>query len=90
MILELLLNLIYSLFEFVTTDISIPALPESVHDMFDSILEYVTLGAGFVSAYTHFGYLLVLFNIIITVELVLTAVYVVLWILKKVPMLGIE
>lgn len=90
MLVESLLNLLYSVFSLLTTPISIPQLPETVTESMNTFFDYVQAGVGILAAYTHIGYLLVLFGIIIAVDIGILLYKFVMWVIKKIPFLGIE
>lgn len=90
MIISALMKLIYTVISLLTSFISIPSLPDGVSAAMDTALEYIGLGLGILSNYTHLDYLLVLFGIIIAIDLGLAIYHLVMFILKKIPFLGIE
>ena len=90
MIIEALINLIYKVFELLTSPIHIDKLPESVSNALSTGLEYISAGFGVVGQFTHLPYLLVLFGIIMAVDLAFLVYKVVMWVIKKIPFLGIE
>lgn len=89
MIIEMLLNLIYTIFNTLLV-FEIPNLPESIYNIFQEILWVAQDGAIVLGAYTHLPYLFVLFGIIFVVDTAINVYYVVMWIIKKIPVLGIE
>lgn len=90
MIIETLINLIYKVFALLTSPIQIDKLPESVSNALATGLEYISAGFGVVGQFTHLSYLLVLFGIILTVDVAFMVYKVVMWVIKKIPFLGIE
>lgn len=90
MIIELLLDLVYGLFELLTTPIDIPVLSDEVLSYFDTFLDYFGMGIGILSYFINWSYITLLFGIVMLVEVGVRLYYFVLWVLKKIPMLGIE
>lgn len=90
MIIEALMNVIYTLFEVLTSPISIPSLPEGIHGVIDVALDYIAVGLSLLINYTDLGYLLTLFGLVIAVDAGLLLYKLVMWIIRKIPMLGIE
>lgn len=90
MIIELLMNLIYTVFEFLTTPIDIPDLPSKLASTIDTAFEYIYTGVGILGNYTHYHYLMSLFMVIVAVEVGIHLYQLVMFILKKIPMLNIK
>lgn len=90
MIIELLLDMLYGIFSLLTTPINIPQLPETVHTYLTQFFDYLEMGAGILANYSHFSYLMTLFGIIIAVDIGIKLYHFVMWILRKIPMLGIS
>ena len=90
MLIEGLLNVLYSVFSLLTAPINIPSLPDSVSSAIAGILDYFSLGWSILNNYFDMGYLAILFGLVIAVDLGLYLYYFVMWILKKIPVLGIE
>lgn len=90
MIIEGLINLIYSLFATLTSVIKVPPMPEGVMDIIDTAFGYISTGIQIVSNFTHLQYLLVLFGVIFALDVAIFLYHIILWVLKKIPMLGIE
>lgn len=90
MIIELLLDMLYGIFSLLTAPISIPQLPNTVQTYLTQFFDYLEMGAGILANYTHFGYIMSLFGIIIAVDIGIKLYHFVMWILKKIPMLSIS
>lgn len=90
MIIEALLNVLYNVFSALTSAISIPALPDDVSTYFSTALSYLKTGIQILSAFTPLSYLLTLFGIVVALEVGLKLYHFVMWVLKKIPMLGIS
>lgn len=90
MLIETLLTVLYNVFSLLTSPISIPQLPENVTTALTTFFDYLQAGVGILAAYTHIGYLLTLFGIIIAVDIGIQLYKFVMWVIKKIPFLGIE
>lgn len=69
---------------------NIPDLPDQIYSYVDTLGEYVGVGLGILSNYTHLSYLLSLFGIVVIVEVVIMAYKFIMWVLKKIPLIGIS
>lgn len=90
MIIKALMELVYNLFALLTTPINIPGLPDGVADMISSALEYIRTGLMLLANWTDLGYLLTLFALVVAVDAGLLLYKLVMWVLAKIPMLGIK
>lgn len=90
MIIEVLMNLVYYLFEFLTLPISIPGLPEGVRDVITGALDFISVGVALLANYCDIGYLVTLFGVILAVDAGMLVYKFVMWVIKKIPMIGIE
>lgn len=90
MIIKSLLNLLYNVFSALTSSIAIPQLPDSVAGYLNDFLQYINLGLQILAVYTPLEYLLTLFGIVVAIEVGLAVYHFVMWVLKKIPMLGIS
>lgn len=90
MIISGLLNLIYSLLELVLTPFSLPSLPDGIQTIFDTVLSYLTGSVGLLCVFVRPSTLQLLIPAVIVV---INAEHIwngILWILKKLPFVGIE
>lgn len=90
MIIKLLIDLIYAVFSVLTAPINIPDLPTEVSSIVNSALEYIGLGIGLISNYTHLSYLLVLFGVVIAVDVGLWLYKLIMYLIHKIPMLNVK
>lgn len=90
MIVMGLMDLVYNLFALLTAAINIPSLPESISTVMDMVLGALSTGLGLLACYCHLDYLLVLWGILIAVDAGLLIYKFVMWILRKIPMLGLS
>lgn len=90
MIIKALLDLIYMVFSVLTLPIDIPNLPSAVGGYVSSALEYIGTGIGILSNYTHLSYLLTLFGVVVAIDVGLNLYKFVMFVVKKIPMLGVQ
>lgn len=90
MIIESLMNLLLKLFGMLTSAINIPTLPESVATFMTDALSYIRMGLQLLAVYTNLEYLLILFGLIIAIDVGIAIYYFVMWLFRKIPMLGIS
>lgn len=90
MIIEYLMNLLLKLFSLLTSAINIPRLPEQVASFMEQALGYIQTGVQLLACYTNLEYLLVLFGLIIGIDVGIAIYHFVMWVLRKIPMLGIS
>lgn len=90
MLIEGLLDLIYNLFDLLFTPINLPSLPESVSEIIETFCEYISDGLALIANWTHLPYLLTLFTIIAAVDVGILLYKLIMWVLRKIPMLGIK
>lgn len=88
--LDLLLNSLLDWFDNLLSGVNIGSLPAELHDVLDIIFQCMSFGISVLANYTHLGYLLILFGIIVVVDGALLTYRVVMWTLRKIPVLGIE
>lgn len=90
MIFSSLLNMFLDIFDSLSSSFNFPSLPDEVHSHIAEFLEYVQAGASVLAIYTDLGYLLILLGLALQIELSLYAYRLVMWILRKIPGLGIR
>lgn len=90
MIVEFLFRSVIDLITFLTNNWDIPELPAPMYELFDTVLSYINQGLGILSLYCDLPYLLLLFSFVFLMDVYLRAYYMMIWLLKKIPILGIE
>lgn len=90
MIVEALMGMMYSVLDWLTSVFDIPSMPDGVSAAMQTVLDYMTMGLTYVANFTHLDYLLVLFGIILAFDVAVFGYKAVMWVLRKIPMLGIE
>lgn len=89
MIIEALMNLIYNVIDALAV-FELPQLPEEVFGFMSDATSYLTSGVGILANYVHFPFLVGLFGVIVAYEIILTGWKGLMWVLRKIPFLGIE
>lgn len=89
MILEALMNIIYTVLNTLLV-FEIPKMPTEVTGYIDQFFDYLVTGAGILANYTPLGYLLVLFGIILAVDVGVMVYKFVMWVIRKIPFLGMS
>lgn len=89
MILEMLLDVIYNILDLLLI-LDIPNMPTEALSYIDTAFDYLVAGAGVLANYTPLPYLLVLLGVVIAVDMGIMIYHFIMWIIKKIPMLGIE
>ena len=90
MIIKLLLTLVYQVFNVLTLPINIPDLPTDLNDVITTIIEYVGTGLAILQNYTHLSYLLTLFGIVVAIDVALWLYKLIMFFIRKIPMLNIR
>lgn len=90
MIINALLDVVYTLMSLLTAPISIPGMPEEVQVFVYKALEYIAMGIKLLANYTDLNYLFMLFGVIVAIDAGLLIYKFAMWIIKKIPMLGIS
>ena len=90
MIIKMILDVIYNVFKLLTTPINIPEMPDEVLTYIDMAFDTISAGAGILANYTPLTYLLVLFGIILVMDVAIALYHFVMWVIKKIPFLGME
>lgn len=89
MIIEMLLGALYNVLNTLLF-FEIPPLPEQVQGYIDTMFDYLVAGAGILANYTPLDYLLILFGVILAVDAAIIIYHFVMWIIRKIPMLGMS
>lgn len=90
MIIKGLFNLIYTFLSVVLAPFSLPQLPVGIQTIFDEIVGYLTGAVGLLCVFVRPTTLQLLIPVVI---IVINAEHIwngILWILKKLPFVGIE
>lgn len=90
MIIKGLFELVYTLMSVVLAPFSLPQLPEGIQTIFDEVLGYMTGAVGLLTVFVRPTTLKLLIPAVIVV---INAEHIwngIIWILKKIPFVGIE
>lgn len=90
MLIDFLIDMVFGLVSTLLSAFNIPALPPELMTVVDAVVGYVQMGIAILSNYCHIGYLLTLFGIVIAVDTAVLGYRFIMWILRKIPMLGIN
>lgn len=90
MIIKLLFELILGLLEIVFGWVSFPAMPEAITSALDTLLEAMGSAIGFVWLVVPRELVIVAIPIILVVENFDKLYSVIMWVLRKIPFLGLE
>ena len=90
MLIESLMQVVYNLFALLTSPIQIPAMPDSAREAVSSVMSYITAGLDLLSCFADVSYLLLLFSLVVAVDVGILLYRFIMWIIRKIPMLGIS
>lgn len=90
MIVKALIGMLSGLIEWITAGLNIPGLPPEVAQVAAQVTQYLVTGLQIVANFTHLDYLLVLFGVVIAVDAGMLVYKFIMWIIKKIPMLGMS
>lgn len=90
MIISGLLDLIYNLVTTVLSVINLPDIPEAGKGYITQFQEIISDGINLLGTYIDFSYIKVLLTIFITIILAEELYHLVMWIIKKIPLLNIK
>lgn len=90
MIVKALIGMLSGLIEWITAGLNIPGLPPEVAQVAAQITQYLVAGLQIVANFTHLDYLLVLFGVVVAVDAGMLVYKFIMWVIRKIPMLGIE
>lgn len=90
MIIGLLLELVLGLFSVLTIGISVAPVPAEVLETMTDVILYLSFGVSFLGNYIDVPFFLTLFGIILGMDIAFGLYDFVMWVLKKIPMLGVE
>lgn len=86
LILELIQSIIVSLF----SGFNIPSIPQTVHDLIADLFQLFSDVLPLINAYLPLSYMFTLFGIALSVELAIRGYHLMMWILKKIPIINIK
>lgn len=91
MIITALISVILSLFSFLLNLFpSVPSFPDSVSEILSTLKDYMVSGMSIVNAYVYGNVVVTLITVTLAVAVAHNIYVFVMWVLRKIPMLGIE
>lgn len=90
MIVETLFDLIYGLLEIIFSPVSLPSLPNEVQSILDGIVDLMVNSIGLFSVFFDMNVVRVLLPIVIVIVNFEKIWNLIMFILRKIPFLGIE
>ena len=90
MLIQGVLNLIAGLFRLLLLPLRLISMPARVAEIFSDVIGYFVQGVAILQAYTHFSFLFLLFSFCVAVETLYLGYHFIMWILRKIPFLGID
>lgn len=90
MLIEIVLNFILLVFRVAFLPIQIEHLPSDIQIVLATLTAYLIDGARVVCAYIHVPYITALLAFVIAMNAVMNAYRFLIWLLRKVPFLGID
>lgn len=89
MLIEGLLDVVFNLVSLLTSGIDIPPMPDQVRTFISEACGYIRMGIGILQNWLDLEYLLILFGLVLAVDVGLLVYKLIMWFLRKIPMLGI-
>lgn len=89
MIVQYIMDVIYTVLDTLLA-FQIPQLPDEVYGHLEYFFDYLELGAGILANYVSLPYVLSLFGLLLTVDAAIIIYHFVMWVLRKIPMLGVS
>lgn len=90
MIIELFLEVLYNIFNLLTSAINIPQLPSGISNFLNQAFEYIGAGVGILANYCNITYLISLLGIIIGIDIGIAVYHFVMWVIRKIPVASIS
>lgn len=90
MIVQALLSVVLLMLNLLMIPFGLITFPSNVLSVMSSAVGYIAVGFRIVATYTHFSFLLDLFAIALSVGAFFRLYHLVMWILRKIPFLGIS
>lgn len=85
-----LFEMIFLFLSFLLQDLTIMSLPESIGEFFTLSFTYLEDGLGILNVYFDLSYLFMLLGCVLVVDIFLRGWAIILWILRKIPLLNIS
>lgn len=90
MLIEIILNFILLVFRVAFATIQIENLPSDIQMVLATLTAYLIDGGRVICAYIHVPYILALLTFVIAMNAVMNGYRFLMWVLRKIPFLGID
>lgn len=90
LIIDALIDFGMTLLEMLTSVFEVPEMPDNVQTIMDTFTGYLTTGIAILQNFVHMDYLLILFGIVVAFNAGILIYKGIMWVLRKIPMLGIS
>ena len=90
MLIEIILNFILLVFRAAFATIQIENLPSDIQTVLATLTAYLIDGGRVICAYIHVPYILALLTFVIAMNAVMSGYRFLMWVLRKIPFLGID
>ena len=90
LIIKALCDLLIGLFDLLLTPVALPHIPDEVLAVLDQAVVYMKAGFSFLANFINLDLVLILFPLAILIEKTDLLYKLVMWVLRKIPMLGIK
>lgn len=90
MLVNALISVIYSLFNIVFGFVHLPSFPDGVSSYLNAFQVYFKSGIRLLSVVINMSYVATLFTIFISLVVIFELYKFIMWVLKKIPILGIK
>lgn len=90
MLVDLILSGVFGLLNILFGGVYLPRFPDGFLDIMSDFASYTVTGVRVLGAYVDLSYLFLLFKYFIDIVLFYDLYLLVMWILRKIPLLGIK
>lgn len=90
MLIELVFGAVFNIFAILISVINIPPLDPKILSYVETGFEYVNNAVDILATYVDIPFLLVMLGLIIAVDIAVTIYKVVMWVVRKIPLLNIS
>lgn len=90
MIISGAMDVLFTIFEFLTRPINIPPLPTEIQSYMSKFFDYLETGAGVLANYVPLSYFFILFGVILAVDVGVQIYHFIMWLIRKIPFLGMS
>lgn len=90
MVIKMAMDSIYGIFYIFLGAVDAFDLPQSVQSVLADIYNYIDMGCSYIAAYTHYEYLCGLVSAVVVINAAIFTYQCIMWLLGKVPFLGVH